>query len=130
MAEASTTPKEKNPVPHGGDHDRVAMLSVKADGTLDQHNPELIGDAEFAEAATKRQFSEQAVSAVDVAERGAAAGPVTIVGKPDGEEDELVPLRTDDDPSVEALRAKHDKASDAGEKAAESVVKSLGNSLK
>lgn len=130
MAEASTTPKEKNPVPHAGDHDRVTMLSVKADGTFDQHNPEIIGDLDDAKKATREQFRQQAVSAVDVAERGVTSGPVTIIGKPDGEDDEIVPLRTNaDDPSVEELRAKHDKAAEASEKAADKAVDALAGDL-
>lgn len=110
MAVASETPKQGNVVPHKGDHDRVAMLSVRADGTLDQHNPEIIGDKEFALAATKEQFKQQAVSAVDVAERGVSSGS----------EDEGV-----QDPSVAALKEKHDAAAETADKTAEKVVNSL-----
>lgn len=127
MAEASKTPSEANKVPHAGDHDRVAMLSVKADGTLDQHNPELL-DREFAEAATRRQFVEQAVSAVDVAERGVSSAAVTIVGKPGDEPDEVIPATTDatgEAREAAELRKKHEAAQKAGEAAAQSVVKSL-----
>lgn len=97
-------------VPHEGDHDRVVMLSLKADGTPDQHNPEIIGDKEFAVAATREQFAQQAVSAVDVTERGATVSA--------GEE-------VKQDPSIEKLQKQHDKAAGAAEKAAESVVNSL-----
>lgn len=109
MAEASATPKQANPVPHQGDHDRVGMLSVRADGTLDQHNPEIIGNVEHATEAAKVQFAQQAVSAVDVAERGAGTGEVEVA----------------DDPSVSALRDKQDQAAKRAESAAESAVKSL-----
>jgi hypothetical protein len=52
-----------------GAHDRVAMLSLRADGTPDQTNPEIIGDKDAAVAAAKVQFAQQAVSAVDEAKR-------------------------------------------------------------
>jgi hypothetical protein len=102
-----------NAVPHQGDHDRVAMLSLRADGTHDQHNPEFI-DEEFAREASKVQFAQQAVSAVDAVERSA-----TIDTGAAGGED--VPQ----DPSIEKLQKAHDKAATAAEKAAESAVKSL-----
>jgi hypothetical protein len=56
-------------VKNEGDHDRVAMLSLQADGTPDQHNPEIIGDKDAAIKATKVQFAQQAVSAVDAEKR-------------------------------------------------------------
>ena len=58
-----------NPKAAEGTQDRVAMLSLKSDGTPDQTNPVVIGDKEAAVAAAKRQFAEQAVSSVDEAER-------------------------------------------------------------
>lgn len=126
MAEASKPATGGNTaVPHQGDHDRVVMLSLKADGTPDQHNPEVIGDKGFATAAAKRQFAEQAVSAVDVEKRGATAGPVTIVGKPGDTPDETVPLRTEMDPSVAEVKKAHDAAAKAGEAAAEKTVSAL-----
>lgn len=111
MPEASEKPVQANKVPTHGDHDRVQMLSLKADGTADQHNPEIIGDKEFAVAAAKRQFAEQAVSAVDVAERG--------VSSTSGGDD------LEQDPSVKALKEKHDAAAKASESAAEKVIGSL-----
>lgn len=105
MAEA----KGNTAVPQG-DRDRVAMLSLKADGTPDQTNPQMIGERDFALAATKEQFRQQAVSAVDQAERAeapAAAGEVT------------------QDPAIEALKAAHDAAASSAEKAAESTVNAL-----
>lgn len=96
-------------VPSNEVHDRVAMLSLAKDGTPDQVNPQIIGDKDFALAAAKRQFAEQAVSAVDDAERSVGTAAETV----------------DQDPSIEALKAKHDKAATAAEKRAESVVSSL-----
>lgn len=105
--------EQVNPVPHEGDHDRVVMLSLHADGTPAQHNPEIIGDKEFAKQAARRQFAEQAVSAVDVAERGASA--------PAGAAVEDAPQ----DPMIEALQKKHDAAAESAEKAADAVVDAL-----
>ena len=93
-----------------GDHDRVQMLSLNADGTPNQLNPELIGDKEATLAATREQFRQQAVSAVDVAERAPAAGEVE-----EGPQD----------PYVEDLKKKHDAAADAADKAAEKAVEGL-----
>ena len=95
-----------------GDHDRVQLLSLNADGTPRQLNPELIGDKDATLAATKEQFKQQAVSAVDVAER--APAPVGVEDAPQ-------------DPYVEALKAKHDEAADAAEKAAEKAVEGLSS---
>lgn len=114
MAQASekTTGTGNTAVSGHGDHDRVAMLSLRADGVPDQHNPELIGDREFAVEATRRQFVEQAVSAVDVRERGVSAGTGAA---------ETVPQ----DPAIEELQKKHESAASAAESAAESVVDAL-----
>jgi hypothetical protein len=90
-------------------HDRVAMLSLSKDGTPDQTNPEIIGDKDFAVDAAKRQFAEQAVSAIDDAERSVATGAEEVA----------------QDPAIEALKKKHDSAASAAEKRAESVVNSL-----
>lgn len=85
------------------DHDRVAMLSVKADGTLDQTDPELIGDKDAARAATEKQFAQQAVSVVDT-ER----------------------VLSDEPPaSPEDVKAEHEKVAAAAEKRAGDVVDSL-----
>lgn len=109
MAEAGTTPKKANPIQHDGDHDRVQMLSLKADGTPDQHNPEIIGDKEVALEATKEQFRQQAVSAVDAQRIEAASGVE------DGPQD----------PSIQAATEAHEKAVAAAEKAAAKVVEEL-----
>ncbi len=96
-------------VPSNGDHDRVAMLSLHADGTPNQHRPEIIGDKEFALEATKRQFSEQAVSAVDQAERAAAPAAETV----------------EQDPAIAERQAEHEKVQASAESAAEGVVDAL-----
>lgn len=112
---ADTAPKKaaagNTAVPHGGDHDRVTMLSLHADGTPDQHNPEIVGDKDFALAATKRQYAEQAVSAVDVEHRGATTTP-------GGEE-------VKQDPGIARLQKAHESAEKSAESAAESTVNSL-----
>jgi len=110
MAEAGQAPQKANKVPHQGDHDRVASLSLNADGTADQHNPEIIIGKDEAVEFAKKQFAEQAVSAVDVAERGASTGT-----EDEGEQDA----------SIAALKEKHDAAAKSAESAAESAVSSL-----
>jgi hypothetical protein len=103
-----------NEVPHAGDHDRVQMLSLKADGTPDQQNPELIGEREATLAATAEQFRQQAVSAVDVAERH------TVSGGPAG-----VAEQVEQDPKIAEVQAKAEAAADAATSAAESAVDRL-----
>lgn len=98
-------------VPAHGDHDRVAMLSLNADGTPDQHDPEIIGDKEFALEATKRQFAEQAVSAVDRREHAATAGTEPEQGK--------------QDPAIAQMQKAHQTAETQAEKAAETTVGAL-----
>ena len=114
MAEASEKStgagQASNKVAHEGDHDRVQMLSLKADGTPDQHNPEFIGEKESSLAATSEQFRQQAVSAVDVAERGA--------GVSSGED-------VEQDPGISELQKKHESAAKGAESAAESAVNAL-----
>lgn len=124
MADPKTTTKAVSPAPSGGaagntavpshgDHDRVAMLSLKADGTPDQHRPEIIGDKEFALEATKQQFREQAVSATDSELRGVATEAGTsVAGGPE-------------DPEIEKLKDAHSGAEKAAESAAESTVSAL-----
>lgn len=112
MAEASNTPSTANTaVPNEGDHDRVQMLSLKADGTPDQHNPEIIGDKDAAVAAAQEQFKQQAVSAADVANAGTSSSTV-VADAPQ-------------DPSIEAAQKEHEKVAAAAEKAAEQVVTKL-----
>ena len=95
MAEASTTTEQKvnTAVKGSGDHDRVQMLSLRADGTPDQNNPEIIGDKDVALEATKEQFRQQAVSAADV--KYADTNPVA---------------ETPQDPTIEAAVKEHEAA--------------------
>jgi len=123
MAEASKTPSQGNTVPAHGDHDRVQMLSLKADGTPDQHNPEVIGDKDVAVAAAKEQFAQQAVSAKDVELRGVSATAGVLQGQKDGSV--TVVESTEQDPSIAKLEDEHAKAAKAAESAAESAVNAL-----
>jgi hypothetical protein len=110
MATAKDTEKPANPLVDGGDHDRVTMLSLNADGSPNQINPEFIGPKDAAIAATTEQFAQQAVSAIDArdrAEREAAEKPDTA------------------DAGIDKTKAEHDKAADAAGKRAESVVNDL-----
>lgn len=116
MAETKSDNKPANKVPGGGDHDRVAMLSLRADGTPDQTDPEIIGDKDTAIAAAKEQFRTQAASAVDVAKREERR----VEGDGTGEATE--------DPSIEEVRKAQESAVKAAESAAESTVKKLHDS--
>lgn len=100
-------------VPAHGDHDRVAMLSLRADGSPDQHNPEIIGDREAARDAAREQFKQQAVSAVDQQLRGVTAGR--------GDQAE----NTVQDPAIAELTTAHGEAAAAAEKAADVTVEQL-----
>lgn len=103
-----------NKAAKGGDHDRVAMLSLKADGSPDQHDPEFIGDKDAAVAATAEQFRQQAVSAADVRVRGVSS---------EGE------VSTTEDPTVAEIKKAHEDAAKGAESAAKSVVDSLHQGL-
>jgi hypothetical protein len=112
MAETQPT-KTVNPAVKGGDHDRVAMLSLKADGSPDQTAPEFIGDKDAAIAATTEQFRQQAVSAADIEARGVTAGGVG------GD------VSDREDPTVEDIKKAHDAAASGAESSAKKVVESL-----
>lgn len=99
----------------GSDHDKVAMLSIGKDGVPDQHEPEIIGDKEFALDATKRQFAENAASAVDVEKRA----ELDLISGAGGEQ-----LKKQD-PAIEELQKAQEKAVKSAESAAEKVVDSL-----
>ena len=99
-----------NKAADGGDHDRVTMLSLRADGTPDQLNPEIIGDKDAAIAATTEQFRQQAVSAADVELRGTSS------------DDEASKT---EDPTVEELKKAHEKAASGAESSAKAVVEKL-----
>lgn len=111
-SEKEKTVADANKVPHGGDHDRVQMLSLRADGTPDQNNPEFIGDKDVTLAATTEQFRQQAVSAADVQLRGVSAdtGDSGV-----------------QDPTVEELQKAHESAAKSAEAAAKKAVDSLSS---
>jgi hypothetical protein len=104
-------------------HDRVQMLSLNADGTPNQTpGVEIIGDPEFAKAAAREQFKQQAVSAADF--RGHSEPMMTVAGK-DGET-ELVPAsEAPQDPSIKAEQDKHESLAKDAEKAADAMVDTL-----
>jgi hypothetical protein len=112
MADSTNKVVEKAATSFAGDHDRVVALSVRVDGTLDQTDPEIIGDKDFALAATKRQFAEMAVSAVD-AQRRRELG---LAGDTE---------RDTSDAAIDKLRKEHEAAASAAEKQAEAVVNAL-----
>jgi predicted GTPase len=78
MATATPDTKPVNKVDDAV-HDRVVCLSIKADGTPDQNNPELIGDKDVALDIAKTQFAQQAVAAVDERERAKAGNELDLV---------------------------------------------------
>lgn len=110
MSSTSET-KVVNKAAKGGDHDRVAMLSLKADGSPDQTDPEFIGDKDAALAATTEQFKQQAVSAADVEVRGVTSGNEKV--------------STTEDPTVAEIQKAHEAAASGAESAAKSVVNAL-----
>lgn len=101
--------------------DRVAMLSLRSDGTPDQVNPTLIGagalEGIILEALANsfgwraRQFTEQAVSAVDELARRESAQPVQE------------PI--EQDPSIAELKSKHDAAAAAAQQRAVEITAEL-----
>lgn len=113
MADSKTAADK--PVVKTNEHDRVVSLSIRADGTPDQNDPEIIGDKEFALEATKRQFAQIAVAAVDAEKRE----ELGLAGTPAGGDTS--------DAAIDKLREEHEKAAEAAEKKAEQVVSSLHN---
>ncbi|MEU4348303.1 hypothetical protein [Streptomyces sp. NPDC023838] len=112
---------ENTPTPKAaqhGDHDRIVMASRRPDGSMDQINPEFIGDKDIAIAAAKEQLGQQAASAVDTAARGVSDGPVDE-GTGSSEPDE----------AVAALKAAQDKAVTIAESRAEREVNDLHQGL-
>jgi hypothetical protein len=99
-----------------GDHDRVQMLSLNADGTPDQtEHVEMIGDPDASKEATREQFRQQAVASVDVVKRR----ELGLAGT-----DDVVPGGSPDK-AIDALRKEHEKAEKAAEKVADKVVDKL-----
>lgn len=99
-----------------GDHDRIAMPSVRADGSWDQNNPEVIGDLDTAVQAAREQAAVRASSAVDVAARGVTTEPEDAgSSEPDAE--------------VKALKEAQEKAANAAADAAERDIKARHKGL-
>lgn len=107
-----------NPLPVT-DHDRVVMPSLYADGSLAQTpGVELIGDPEVSRTLMQQQFAQQAVSAVDVAERGVRAGGGVRSDAP-------AAGTVDQDPEIKSLQDKHAAAAEAARAAADAAVDDL-----
>jgi hypothetical protein len=110
MPDKTTTVSPDKAVIQTGDHDRIVGLSIDKNGKPDQsENFEFIGDKEAVVAATKEQFAQIAVSAID-AEKRAELG---LAGQEEGDTS---------DAKIDALKAEHDKAAKAAESKAEAVV--------
>ncbi|MFF4746795.1 hypothetical protein [Streptomyces sp. NPDC001268] len=111
---AESTVLQAKPTPKAaeqGDHDRIVMASRKADGSMDQTDPEFIGDKDVALAAAKEQLAVQAASAVDVAARG-----VSSKTGDDGAGS------SEPDADVQALKDAQDEAVKAAESQAEREI--------
>lgn len=103
--------KEKTAAP-ASTGDRVQMLSVAKDGSLDQHDPVLIGDKDATLAATKEQFATQAVAAAGEQKRAEVGlGPT--------------PTAIAEDPSIAEVKKAEDTAAKDAAKRAESAVNAL-----
>lgn len=110
MPDKTTTVSPAKAVVDTGDHDRIVGLSIDKNGKPDQSEGfEFIGDKDVVLAATKEQFAQIAVSAVD-AEKRAELG---LAGVEEGDTS---------DAKIDALKAEHDKAAKAAESKAEAVV--------
>jgi hypothetical protein len=95
-----------------GDVDRVAMLSLKADGTPDQTpGVEIIGNREFAEAATREQFRQQAASSAHAAADQPAGGDL--------------PPQDVEDPEIKARQERNEEAIKGADAAADATVADL-----
>ncbi|MEJ7763878.1 MAG: hypothetical protein WKF86_00115 [Acidimicrobiales bacterium] len=94
-----------------GPHDEVVALSIRNDGSLDQHAPEIIGDEAGAIEVTKVQFAQMAVTEADLR----------------AQRDERARAEADakQDPVIEQRIKEHEAAVKAAEATAERVVKSL-----
>lgn len=104
-------PKTQGKVTPDADHDRVVMASRLPDGTPAQTSTfEFIGDKQVAIDAAKRQLTEQAVSAADVAIRGVTSETAEGVGS------------SDPDAAVQEIKDAHEAAKKDAESRAESEV--------
>lgn len=110
-------------VPAHGDHDRVQMLSLYADGTPAQNNPEIIGDPEVAKQLAREQFAQQAVSAVDTAR--AQSVPMMTITNDDGTTDTKPASEAPQDPAIQEVVDEHAKVQEAAHKAADAMVDQL-----
>ena len=108
MADSAKSTTDKPVVDVKDNHDRIALPSVAKDGSLDQLDPEFIGDPEFTKEAVREQFKQNAVSAVDDANRAAAEDDTEV----------------SQDPSIEAAQKEHEKAAKKAESAADKLVDS------
>jgi len=112
------------PTAEHGDHDRVAMLSLRPDGTPDQTpGVEIIGDKDFAQSATREQFKQQAVSAAD--QIRAQSVPMMTVDDGKGGTKQVPASEAPQDPTIKDRQEEHDKIADAAVKAADSTVGDL-----
>lgn len=101
--------------------DRVAMASLRKDGTPDQSEDwEYIdGDKDAILEAEKERRAEMAVSAVDQELRGVTVSPGILAGEVDEGDG---PGGTKQDPSIVKLEKAHEKAEKAGHASAEAAV--------
>jgi len=99
------------------------MLSLKADGTPDQLAPEIIGDKEFAQAATREQFKQQAVSAADSAR--VTSVPMMTVDDGNGGTKEVPASEAPQDPTIQERVDEHEQIAKDAEQAADSTVGAL-----
>lgn len=113
---ADPTAKGSKDAAPGGAPDRVSMLSIRKDGSVDQFDPEFVDD-EFGREATRRQLAERAVSLVDEQKRP----ELGLTGVAGGTTEDAAL-----DPAVADLKKAHDAAAKSAEAHADSLVKSVG----
>ena len=110
-------------VPAEAPHDRVQMLSLHADGTPNQLNPEIIGDKDAALKGARTQFAEQAVSAADVAT--GEPSNVTLIGQADGTSKAVPATRDAVGGGAVELASVREEAQAAGVAAADAAIDRL-----
>ena len=93
--------------------DRVVGLSISKDGSVDQHNPSIIGDKETALELTRRQLRQLAASnAHSATDQASAAG---------GD----LPPQDVEDPEIQERKDRNEQAIKAADSAAERIVDQL-----
>jgi hypothetical protein len=103
---------EKAVTPGDVPGDRVAGLSIRKDGTPDQHNPTIIGDRDAALDLTRTQLRQQAASnAGREADQQAAGGDL--------------PAQDVEDPTIADAQKVKDDAVASADKAADAIVSEL-----